>query len=98
MDWKELDRLEQKALQCLYGGGSLRNFDAGVITRLQQLGLIEGKGRREQLSHLGRALMDFTHAEMRARLSAETRRDHPGEDREDEPAAEPVELAEPAAR
>ena len=74
MGWKELRRPDQKALQRLYGGGSLRNCDLVVILSLRQLGLIEGKDYREQLSHLGWALMDFTHAEMKARMGADTRR------------------------
>ena len=62
LDWKELGRPHQKTLQCLYGGGSLRNCDPAVISRLRQLGLIEGKEGRERLSPLGWQLMDYTHA------------------------------------
>ena len=70
MDWKELGRQDQKSLQRLYGGGSLRSGDPAAASRLRQLGLIEGKEGRERLSNLGSALMDFTHAEMKARLRA----------------------------
>jgi hypothetical protein len=70
MDWNELSRLDQNALQRLYGGGSLRNCDPVAILRLRRLGLIEGKAGRERLSPLGRELMDFTHAQMKARLGA----------------------------
>ena len=70
MDWKELNRYDQKSLQRLYGGGSLRNGDPAATSRLRQMGLIEGKDGRERLSQLGLALMDFTHAEMKARMAA----------------------------
>ena len=96
MDWKELSRSEQNALQCLYGGGSLRNCDSVVILRLRQLDLIEGKDRRERLSHLGWAFMDFTHAQLKARLGAETRRDDGRGNREGERDAAPPVLQEVA--
>ena len=70
MDWKELSRPDQKTLQCMYGGGSLRNCDPKVILRLRQLGLIEGKENRERLSPLGQALLDYTHAQLKQRLGA----------------------------
>ena len=70
IDWKELSRLDQKSLQCLYGGGSLRNSDPVGILRLRRLGLIEGKDNRERLSPLGWELMDFTHAQLKARMGA----------------------------
>jgi hypothetical protein len=73
MDWKELSRPDQKALQNLYGGGSLRNCDTVVISRLRELGLIERQNPRERLSHLGSALMDFTHAQLKARMGTDTR-------------------------
>ena len=69
-DWKELGRPGQKLMQRLYGGGSLRNCDSAAILQLRQLGLIEGKERRERLSPLGRALLDHTHAQLKARLGA----------------------------
>jgi coproporphyrinogen III oxidase-like Fe-S oxidoreductase len=68
MDWKELSRPDQKTLQRLYGGGSLRNCDPDAISRLRQLGLIEGKESRERLTPFGRALLDHTHAQLKARL------------------------------
>jgi hypothetical protein len=68
MNWNELGRPDQKALQCLYGGGSLRNGDPDTILRLRRWGLIEGKNGRERLSSLGWQLMDSTHAEMKARM------------------------------
>ena len=70
IDWKELSRPDQNILQRLYGGGSLRNCDPDTILRLRQLSLIEGKERRERLSPFGRALMDHTHAQLKARLGA----------------------------
>ena len=70
MDWKELSRQDQRTLQRLYGGGSLRNCDPDIISRLQLLGLIEGKERRERLSPFGRALLDHTHARLKVRLGA----------------------------
>ena len=70
MDWKELSRPDQKTLQRMYGGGSLRNCDPDVISRLRQLGLIEGKQSRERLTPFGRALLDHTHAQLKARLGA----------------------------
>ena len=70
MDWKELSRPDKNTLQRLYGGGSLRNCDPEVISRLRQLGLIEGKERRERLSPFGRALLDHTHAQLKERLGA----------------------------
>jgi hypothetical protein len=57
----ELSRADQYSLQRLYGGGSLRNCDPTSVSRLRQLGLIEGKDGRERLSPLGSALMDFAH-------------------------------------
>lgn len=77
MDWKELNRADQNSLQCLYGGGSLRNCDPPGILRLRELGLIEGKDHRERLSPLGRAFMDFTHAELKARMGG---RGHDGQE------------------
>ena len=82
MDWKELSRPGQQAMQRLYGGGSLRDCEPVVISRLRQLGLIEGKDGRERLSHLGWALMDYTHAQLKARLGADTRRAGGSEHRE----------------
>ena len=70
MNWKELSRLDQKTLQRLYGGGSLRNCDPDVISPLRQLGLIEGKENRERLSPLGQSMLDHTHAELKQRLGA----------------------------
>ena len=95
MDWNELSRPDQNALQRLYGGGSLRNCDPVTISRLRQSGLIEGKDGREQLSQLGWALMDFTHAEMKARMGLDTRQqadEH--EHREDEEYAAAVTTTE----
>jgi hypothetical protein len=68
MNWNQLTRPDQNALQCLYGGGSLRNGDRATIQRLRQWGLIEGKDGRERLSALGWQLMDSTHAQLKARL------------------------------
>jgi ribosomal protein S19E (S16A) len=68
IDWKELSRLDQYTLQRLYGGGSLRNCAADVVLRLRDLGLIEGKERRERLSPLGSALLDYTHARLKERM------------------------------
>ena len=70
-DWKQLSRSEKNSLQRLYGGGSLRNCDAATISRLQQSGLIEGKAGRERLSPLGLALMDHTHARIKARMGVD---------------------------
>jgi hypothetical protein len=68
IDWRELTRSDQNILQRLYGGGSLRDCDPDVVSRLRQLDLIEGKQRHERLSHFGSALMEHTHAELKARL------------------------------
>lgn len=68
MDWKELSRPDQKTLQRLYGGGSLRNCDPDAILRLRRLGLIEGKDGRERLSPLASALLDYTHAQLKERM------------------------------
>jgi hypothetical protein len=70
IDWKELSRANQNSLQCLYGGGSLRNCDPDAILRLRRLDLIEGKDRRERLSPLGWAFLDFTYAELKERMGA----------------------------
>jgi hypothetical protein len=67
-NWNELTRHDQNALQCLYGGGSLRNGDPATTLRLRRWGLIEGKDGRERLSSLGWQLMDSTHAQMKARM------------------------------
>ena len=68
MNWNDLTRSDQKALQCLYGGGSLRNGDPATTLRLRQWGLIEGREGRERLSALGWQLMDTTHAQIKARI------------------------------
>ena len=68
IDWNDLDRAERNAMQCLYGGGSLRNCDPATILHLRQLGLIEGKDRRQRLSALGWELMDLTHAQLKTRM------------------------------
>ena len=70
LDWKELSRPDQQTLQRMYGGGSLRNCDAAVISRLRQLGLIEGRQSRERLTPFGRALLEYTHAQLKVRLRA----------------------------
>ena len=67
-NWNDLRRTDQRTLQRLYGGGSLRNCAPDTILRLQQLGLIEGKVGRERLSPLGSALLDYTHANLTDRL------------------------------
>ena len=69
LDWKALSRQDQKTLQCLYGGGSLGSCDPTAILRLRPLGLIEGKEGRERLSSLGWKLMDYTHAQLKARMA-----------------------------
>jgi ribosomal protein S19E (S16A) len=69
LDWKELSRADQKTLQRMYGGGSLRNCDPVAISRLRQSGLIEGKEGRERLSSSGWQLMDYTHAQLKARMA-----------------------------
>jgi hypothetical protein len=69
LDWNELSQPDKKALQRMYGGGSLRNCDPAAISRLRLLGLIEGKEGRERLSSSGWQLMDYTHAQLKARMA-----------------------------
>lgn len=68
MNWKELSRPEKNALQSLYGGGSLRNYEAVVKLRLRELGLVEGNDGDERLSALGWDFLGTTHAQMKARI------------------------------
>jgi len=68
MNWKELSRPEQNALQSLYGGGSLRNYDPVVKLRLQELGLVEGNDGDERLSAQGLDFLDITYTQMKTRI------------------------------
>jgi hypothetical protein len=70
-NWTDLSRTEQRYLERLYGGGSLRDCDPAIIARLKALGLIEFRSGRERLSDFGSALMAFIHAELRARMTLE---------------------------
>jgi hypothetical protein len=43
--WNELSRLEQRLLTRLFGGGSLRNQNPEIISRLLQRELVDDEGR-----------------------------------------------------
>lgn len=83
IDWNELSRPAQNALVCLYGGGSLANSDPEVVSRLQELDLIDGNDRRKRLSSLGWAFMDFTHAQLKARMNGDQQADQPGDEEQE---------------
>lgn len=70
IEWKDLSRADRNVIQRLYGGGSLRNCDPAVASRLRQFGLIEGGKSRVRLSSLGQALIEHVHAELKERLGA----------------------------
>jgi hypothetical protein len=56
-NWKELTRVEQRALIKLFGGGSLRNDNPAVVDALRTRGLVDANGK---LSMPG--LQALTHA------------------------------------
>jgi hypothetical protein len=57
MEWRRLSRDEQRALERLYGGGSIRSIAPTVLDRLSRFGLIVVGGRRSRLTEEGRHLL-----------------------------------------